>query len=356
MGKPKLKELDIVRAVAIIAVLLIHGTATSRVELSPGTRSHTFYFVVNNLSYFPVQAFILLSGLVLFYGYFDGWSLRRAPGFYRKRILYTGLPYVLWLFFYYLFGKWIDPTVPLQVKWPEFLRMIPWAESWSGYHLYFMIIILQMYALFPLLVTLARLWRPLGRYLWLFGVLVQAGFVVYRHEFNVEVDHLDRLFISYFALFCIGGSIGISYEAFVAWLNRNIWWVPAAAVAAGFVFTLFALLSEFSSIGLRWWEYDLLFTGYPVLVTFSVIWIGRHALDRLPRLYAALTSLGAASFGVYLTHPALLSFYSMHALVPPGHDGYHIAVWGGIILIMTVPWVLVRLLKSVKGSWILFGK
>ncbi|WP_158289552.1 acyltransferase [Paenibacillus flagellatus] len=355
MSKPKLWELDIVRAVAIVAVLLIHGTAASTVALPIGSRSHTLYYAINHMSYFAVQAFILLSGVVLFYSYFDKWSASRVPGFYRKRLQYIFLPYLLWLFFYYLYDQWLNPAVKVHVSFVEFVKLIPWAEIGMGYHLYFMVIIMQLYLLFPIVVTLAKLWRPLGRYLWLFGIVVQGAFVVYRHYSGAAVPHGDRLFITYFALFCIGGSIGMNYERFFAWLNRNVWWVTAAAVGAGYTFLLLSL-QEKRGMRFEFWEYELLFNGYPVLVAISFMWIGRHWLAHAPRWAAALSSLGAASFGVYFTHPALLSFYAMRAQVPAGQSGYHLAVWGGIVLILVVPWAVVRALKRFNWSWILFGK
>lgn len=352
MSKPKLLELDIVRGIAILAVLLIHGTSTPRVELPLGTQSHTMYFAINNLSYFPVQAFVLLSGLVLFYSYYDKWSIRKIPGFYRKRLQYILIPYVLWSCFYYLYDQWLNPDISVHFSLKEFADLLPWAEA--GYHLYFMSLIMQFYALFPLLVTLAK-WRPLGRYLWLFGILVQIGYFVYGQYADTPVPHGDRLFVSYFALFCIGGSIGMNYERIVEWLNRNIWWITAATASVGFTFLLLSLLAQF---GMRFdsWQFELLFNGYPTLVSLSLIWIGRHWLASAPRWAAALSSLGAVSFGVYFIHPAFLGFYSLHAAVPPGQAWYHLSVWGGIALILFVPWVLVSMLKRVKGSWLLFGK
>lgn len=354
LRKPKLWELDIVRAVAIAAVLLIHGTAESTVVLPPGSRSHLLYFAINRLSVFAVPVFILLSGLVLFYSYYDQWNVKRIPGFYRKRLQFILIPYLIWLCFYYLFYQWMDPTVSVHFNWLEYLKIIPWADV--GYHLYFMVIIMQFYALFPLLVSLAKAWRPLGRYLWLFGIAIQAAFVLYGRYSNVMIEHRASMFITYFSLFCIGGSIGMNYERFIGWLNRNVWWVTAAAAAAGFTFLIFSLQAG-RGMQVKFWEYELLFNGYPVLVAISLIWIGRHLLEQAPRVAAALSSLGAASFGIYFMHPALLALYSLYFPVPKQYGvGYHLVVWGSIALIFAVPWAITAALKRVKGSWLLFGK
>ncbi|MDF2723814.1 MAG: acyltransferase [Paenibacillus sp.] len=354
MSKPKLLELDIVRGIAIAAVLLIHATASSRVELPLGSYSHTLYFSINNLSYFPVQAFVLLSGLVLFYSYFDNWNVRRTLGFYRKRLQYILIPYLIWSCFYYLYDKWLNPEMTVTFSWPEFVRLLPWGEA--GYHLYFMAIIMQLYAIFPLLISLIKLWRPLASYLWLIGIVAQAAFSFYTQYAHIAVPHGDRLFSTYFALFCIGGSIGMHYEKVMGWLNRNIWWFFAATVATGFTFLLLSLQAQYGT-ELPSWAFELLFNGYPAMVAISFTWIGRHWLTAAPRWSAALASLGAASFGIYFTHPSLLGIYALKTSgIVPGTWEYHAALWGSIALIVIVPWAIVSSMKRVKAAWVLFGK
>lgn len=352
MRKPKIAELDIVRAAAIAAVLLIHGTAEATVDLPPNLRSHALYTTVNVLSNYAVPVFLLLSGLVLFYSYFDHWSVRQTLGFYRKRLQYILIPYLVWAFFYYVYNQWLDPNVPVRVSVSEFFRLVRWADT--SYHLYFMIIIMQFYVLFPLLVTLAKKWRMFARYLWLFGVAVQAATFVYS-RYNGPIPHGPSLAVTYFALFCIGGSLGMNYERFVAWLNRNIWWVTALATALGFGFALMKLLNEHGMrMGIA--DYEIWRTVYPVLAAMSFIWIGRHAIAHAPRIAAVLSSLGAASFGVYFIHPALLSAWRTYIHFPPGSIGYHLALVCGMALIFAIPWALVAMLKQAKGSWVLFGK
>src|SRR5438105_649855 len=71
MGKkPKIVEIDIIRAIAILAVVVIHGTSNA-VMLPLGTVSQAVFFAVNRLSHFTVPVFIWVSGLVLFYSYYD---------------------------------------------------------------------------------------------------------------------------------------------------------------------------------------------------------------------------------------------------------------------------------------------
>ncbi len=74
--KEKLHELDYVRSFSILAVLMIHVTADATVMLAVDSLPWRGYVSLNKLSNFAVPAFIILSGIVLFYRYNNDWSLR----------------------------------------------------------------------------------------------------------------------------------------------------------------------------------------------------------------------------------------------------------------------------------------
>lgn len=352
MRKPRLFELDIVRAGAIAAVLLIHGTASATVDLPVSGRTQILYEAVNRLSYYAVFLFIFLSGLVLFYSYMDTWKVKDIGTFYRKRLQYIVIPYLIWSIFYYLYNPAVTPEWGIELDWLAFLKQLRWGET--GYHLYFMIIILQFYALFPLIVTMAKYWKAFRKYLWLFGLAVQIAAYAY-HQYVQPIDHRVTLCVTFFGLFCIGGSIGMHYDKFIAWTNRNIWWITAATVALGLSFAGLNILARF---GITYGQhlFEILFNSYAVGIAVSFIWIGRHLLTAAPRLAKILSSMGAASFGIYFIHPAVQLIWMNNVQASPLSSAYHAVTWGGIFLIFTVPWLIVVALKRVKASWILFGK
>jgi peptidoglycan/LPS O-acetylase OafA/YrhL len=251
-----------------------------------------------------------------------------------------------------LFNGWLQHPDRLKFNLPEFLEELKWADT--GYHLYFMIIILQFYAIFPLMVTLARSFRWFARGLVWVGIVVQAGTYIYNHWIG-EIPHLSTLCIQYFAAYCIGGAIGIRYGAFKEWLNRNIWWVACLGTALGF---MLAGLFELSAFGLDLGQtvYFLLFNSYAAIIGMVLIYAGSFLRERLPRLTVLLNSLGAASFGVYFIHPSLLSAWRNFIVPPVGSAEYYYSFLASTLLIIIVPWLIVLVLKKVKFSWILFGK
>ncbi|NHN31576.1 acyltransferase [Paenibacillus agricola] len=339
--KPKLLELDIVRGIAILAVLVIHGTSEATVEIPIGSISQAFYLGLNKLGNFAVPLFILMSGLVLFYRYIDDWSGKQAVNFYLKRVKQILFPYLLWSLFYYVYNQWMYDRENLHWDWQEFLDMLPWADA--SYHLYFMVIIVQFYLVFPLLIWICRAWKGFRNGLFVFGIAVQVA--AYSYERWVEpFDHSASLCVTYFSLFTLGGFIGMHYDACIAFIQKHIAWILPVTVLLGASFmSLFLLEQSQGIIFVNLW-YAVIFNLYPMFAALSFIWLGRKLLKHAAKLAQALISLGAASFGIYLMHPALLSYWRQN--VP--HDtgsmmDYHLYTMGAFLVSLFLPWLLVSL-------------
>lgn len=68
--KERIPQLDVFRAIAIIAVIAIHATSRTLAETLDTSLFHPFLFL-NKFSQFAVPSFVFLSGFVLFYNYID---------------------------------------------------------------------------------------------------------------------------------------------------------------------------------------------------------------------------------------------------------------------------------------------
>ncbi|MGN7382381.1 Intercellular adhesion protein C [Chlamydia abortus] len=348
----RIRELELLRAFAIGAVVIIHATAGATVEAALGSRSQLLYLLVNRLSLFAVPIFILLSGIVLFYRYSKHWSLSEAISFYRKRLQFIVIPYLLWSLFYSYFNPWFYKTVPLSALTPDLLLdQLLWGTS--SYHLYFMVIIIQFYAVFPILMTLIHRFPSLGKALPWIGLVLQAGAYAYRY-YGGGLEHGASLAVTYAFVFAVGGWIGLNYDRFRQWLDSYSWVATAAAVAVGGAYTLLHVVSRYG-IKFGWETEAVLFHLYGVAAAAGLLVLCRH-LSNYKGISRFLTSIGAVSFGIYFVHPVLLSVYRAYWTAPPGSLSYHWLTIGGFFIIFTLSWGISRGIKSLPGGWILLGR
>ncbi|MGF9714894.1 acyltransferase [Paenibacillus naphthalenovorans] len=352
-SKPKLLELDVVRAIAILAVLIIHSTSDATVELPIGSGSQAMYLALNKLSNFAVPVFIIVSGIVLFYKYQgESFGGKQVLQFYVKRVKHVLFPYVLWSLFYYLYNQWIFDRENLYMDWSRFADLLPWAEA--SYHLYFMVIIVQFYLLFPLMMWLCRFAWFRRSLIWI-GLVIQAVFYSYNHWVE-PINHMPSLCVNYFSMFTLGGWIGLHYETFAAWLRRHAAWVLPAAVVIGCSFLGLFMLEGRTSIVLDGAWYHVLFFVYAAFAGLSLIRLGQLLIRFAMPAARALMALGAVSFGIYLIHPAVLTYYRTHFPNESGAIGqYHLYTFTAFALSLIIPWILtyayglaVRLLRRPK--------
>lgn len=342
--KAKLLEIDLLRMIAIVAVVLIHATAeaTARVGQSPlalqeGSSTQILMVAINRVGLFAVPMFLLVSSLVLFYQYYDKWSMKECLSFYRKRILSVLVPYLLFSFFYYIYNQLLV-VGPIKVEWGKFFELIQWADT--SYHLYFMIIILQFYVVFPLLLTLVKLSSFLRRWLIPVGIAVQGTFYTLGHWY-IDIDHKPSLAITYTALFCFGAYVGIHYGAVSKWVERHRLWVwPVSMLLVAAVPGLF-LNDRYGHLFVENTWFEIVGLANVLLLSLVLLQWGKRLAADKPSLYSWVHKVSRHSFGIYLLHPAFLSLYRISMKPVGGPRAY---------LLFTVIGFLFSLLGSLVVS------
>lgn len=137
MQKEHLHEFDVIRVFAAFTVIAIHITA-----------SYVYYtkaaYILNQLARFAVPLFLVMSGFLLYYADLNkGFSSVKI--FYEKRFKRLLKPYIVWTLIYTGFNAYV------ACDWSNELIKIPYHIIWgtASYHLYFIIIILQLYLIYP---------------------------------------------------------------------------------------------------------------------------------------------------------------------------------------------------------------
>lgn len=133
-------DLYVLRLIATVAVIAIHTTSQDM------TLSFLGYYG-NQLARFSVPMFLILSGFLLFQSDLtDG--LLPLSQFYRKRFRRILLPYILWTIFYSLIlHYYFNGTQNAHMILPDMIRHFFLGNGFT--HLYFVVIIIQLYLLYP---------------------------------------------------------------------------------------------------------------------------------------------------------------------------------------------------------------
>lgn len=143
-------QLDVLRGLSIIGVILIHIIGGSLNFWSRDSIAWPIFITLDQFFRFSVPLFVFISGLSLYSKYRHNFEFK---DFYKKRISRVLPWYLAWSLIIYVY---------LHSRVPEgFVDYPTWKLILLGkvdYHLYFVSMIFQLYILFPLL-------------LWLFGKL-----------------------------------------------------------------------------------------------------------------------------------------------------------------------------------------
>lgn len=357
LSKPRIEYLDLYRAFAILAVLMIHTTSYPVVLSEQGSLAHEIYYLLNSASQFAVPAFLFLSGLVLFYNYYpagDGWSWVKA--FYRKRLLYIVVPYLAWSLFYYLSVQ-VATESSVLLDLDRFLVKLATGSNYE--HLYYFMIIIQFYVLFPALVYFVQRLGP-GKWLIPIALLLHVMFFVINHHW-LHFQRTGVLFVTYFLQFCAGAYAGMHFECAVRALIRQKR-VVATLFAAGTLLYIFAgdiyyrwlpVLQPYKAYlnQLIYFWFTLAASAFLLLLAYRI-----YSAEAMARVKRALNRIGAASFVIFLSHPFFLAVWR-HYVAGDFGPYYHVLTAMGYLIALFGSWgSYILLSRFARYTWWITGE
>jgi peptidoglycan/LPS O-acetylase OafA/YrhL len=302
---PHVYPVDLVRVLTFAAVIMVHTICTvNPLDSRPGGAA-----VI--LLHFTREAFFFLTGFVLVHRYRDV-GVRPAP-FWRRRFLLVGVPYLAWSLLYSAIGLAAAPLPPGTATRTVLVSL---ATGTAWFHLYFLLVSLQFYLLFPAFQWLLRVTRGHHRlvltvslalqvitYQWLRGpattpasatLLLYGGSCVLTYQF--------------FPL--LGGAVAMHRPEVEAWLRGHRGWVTAAVAVTGVTAEACYVWSLHRGTGAEWAS-DVF---QPVVIAWSsstvaglyllgLVFADRRRGGRASRLVEWAAD---RSFGVFLVHPVIL--------------------------------------------------
>ncbi|WP_144712120.1 acyltransferase [Curtobacterium pusillum] len=307
-GKPRhLYEVDVLRILTFACVIGVHTTSHTVASDDVGLNA------LLGLLHFTRLVFFSLTAFVLVYSY----TLRPRPmaQFWPKRFLLVGVPYLAWSFVYVASSWLISPTrrgdVPDLVR--TYAEGIVTGVSW--YHLYFLLVTMQVYLLLPVIAWLVR--RTRGHHVAVLVVSLVLQLVVFAgYKYFPASDawlhgYQKQFFFSY-VFFIVSGAVAADHaDAFLRFIR-----VHRRAVLGGFVGVGVLTLGVWAlQVGLGQSLYAAGTPLQPIQVVWSTaVFVGflaigaRWADRRRPGSpLARVVDYGSdRSFGIFLSHPFMI--------------------------------------------------
>lgn len=339
--KQRLKQITYLRAFAALSIVLIHATSGFVLQGTSG-------FVLNQFARFGSPVFVMISGFILYHIEMIKPSSSYAH-FLKHRFSKIAIPYLAWtlIYMFYRIEELYKGTDSLTVS--IFInKYIYNALTGFGYvHLYFVIIMLQLYILFPLLRKLVEV----SPKLLLFGsFLISMGFQILIYLHQIKVIILPNLKIAWVALFpgwvfffCLGMFMKITYK----------WWTTHYRNHKFIYAIVWGLFFWVTLVDTRWSQvYSSLkpsstFYGVSSFFLFYTVFdfLQNRLSDKLDRF---LEWVAANSFNVYLVHPLFLNLLARH-LIWKGISGMFALYFSTIVATLTCCYVLGKGKGYIKG-------
>lgn len=297
----KLYEIDFIRAVCCVLVVIIHVTASFWHHPQGDPLTFKVMVGLNTFARFAVPCFLFISGFTLYYFY----SQRKFSliAFYQRRLSKVLFPYLLWSTFYTAinYSKYINPSGGFY--WGKFFKHL--ILGLSSYHLYFLVILIQLYLLFP---ALLWLYQRINHPLW--GLLCFAG-ISLGFIFLTDFPLRDRLFPYYLLYFTVAFSFA-DLKLKGQSLSKGLRWSLFLCYFASLLYYCvdnYRAALEISQIS--WQLFIHIFRIYGILGSIVMyLWAEKLQQSHWKGIHHPVVSrLSQVSFTIYLVHPFVLMVY-----------------------------------------------
>jgi peptidoglycan/LPS O-acetylase OafA/YrhL len=339
-----LYEIDVLRVLTFACVIAVHVISHS---VTAGDRP---MFVVLGLVHFTREVFFALTAFVLLYSY------QRRPQpmrrFWPRRFLLVGVPYLVWSAIYVGYADLVHP--PASIGAGLLAYVVAVVTGTAAYHLYFLLVTMQVYLLLPLVVRLIRGTRGHHALLLAVALVVQlliVGAWMYVPGLTSALGSIPNATFPSYVFMIVAGAVAADHvQPFLAWLRTGRRWI--AVLTAGVAVVAVAVFVVQWSAGFS--DSHAVTPLQPVEVVWAAavglafLAIGAAWSDRrVPggRLDRGLATASDVSFGVFLVHPLvimLLTRFGAPVLAAVSDPWREIALYVVVVVVSVVAAALLR--------------
>jgi peptidoglycan/LPS O-acetylase OafA/YrhL len=300
-----LYEIDVVRILTFACVIGVH------VDSFTVASTDVPLYGLLALMHFTREVFFALSSFVLIYSYLrKPVPLRK---FWPRRFLLVGVPYVVWSAIYFWSNYLHAPGGTVSAAFGRFMMDLLTGTAW--FHLYFLLVTMQVYLLVPVIVWLIRKTRKHHTLLLVISAVLQLfllGVYMYRPQWNLWSGYGGQFFVSYQFFIILGAVTADHHRALLDWVRGHRRLIAlitglAALLTIGVFLLQHALLGySYSKAATPLQPVEMVWS---VAVGLGILAIGSFWAERRRpggRLAKAIEFGSDRSFGIFLSHPMVL--------------------------------------------------
>lgn len=329
MTKERLKELDIMRAIAFIFVVTQHIIGGySYIEKVP-KNEHLILKMLYIVAKPAVPIFLTISAISLFYVYYDNFHWKK---YYIKRVKYILIPYTIWSAInMYKLGN--------GNRFNDFIWEV--LSGNGAFHFWYMGMILRLYIYMPVILYIAKKIHNSSNVLrsTVFISMFPLYYMISKYQYTISQGlgkfifknptELQQKFINispmfWMLYFILGIYIALNYETFKNIIMKFKWMI----VAAYLPLLAYAYLNEIKAVEFKRSLYILF-----MLFTILVVYILALCLADFKKLYSKLKFIGDYSFAAYMAHIIVLNWMANYLQLRFGIRDY--LILGLCVLVIT---------------------
>lgn len=328
--------IHLARALACIAVVAIHCVSVLPISIAQGlTASWWSLNIVISASIWAVPLFVMVSGALLL----D--KQESIIVFYRKRVEKIGVVAAIWIPFYFIFYHFYRGD-SLTV-----FGIIQKVLHSTFDHLYFLILILELYFITPFLRVLLRKIST-ESFLFLIALFLFIGIFWTRSSFVLT------MFVPYLGVY-LGGSFLMKHGSTklqLKWLALGIVTTILGIIMGNLVLTM--------RMGERYQQDMFLYyhLGVQVIILTSLVFLllKQSTVESYlsKELQKKITQISNASLGIYILHPFVLL---MTLQFIKGAFPMYVVTWFGLLALIPVvvclSYVMTKVLRKISPVAIL---
>jgi len=334
----RIEEIDILKGIGMIAVVLIHITAIYTNHLSVG--------IINCLLQFAVPLYLSVSAILLMNKYKEELNYKLFYKRYLPRII---IPYAVWSIIYCIIYSFRGRKINNIIDTIFFGQ--------ANYHLYFMIIILQFYLLFPLIRKSIKNLKNFEIYT-IALVILQIIFLqlnsIYVYPY---FKYLAIPIYAYIMPIGLGLWLGKNYNKKIISKKTSIVLIILAIIGS-YLFVAHSQPIPYS------WEINTMINKIYYTTTLSVgttvsifrntyiygtilvlLILAKLIIKYTPTIKNILISIGKTSFGIYLVHPLFLEIADKYITILD----WKLAILTKLIFVMGLSYIFTYIVSKIKG-------